>query len=41
VGIRVPGESGKPDTFTPLDELLATQLLDPEGVVPVRNAAAS
>jgi hypothetical protein len=39
VGIRVPGESGRPDTFTPLDELLATQLLDPEGVVPVRNAA--
>ncbi|MEO8177334.1 MAG: ankyrin repeat domain-containing protein [Deltaproteobacteria bacterium] len=41
VGIRVPGESGKPDAFVPLDQLLAAHLLDPEGVVPVRSSAAS
>jgi hypothetical protein len=41
VGIRVPGDSGRPDEFVPLDQLLAAHQLDPEGAAPARNQAAS
>jgi hypothetical protein len=34
VGVRVPGESGSHDEFVPLDQLLATHHLDPEGHLP-------
>jgi len=41
VGVRVPGESGKPDAFVPLDQLLAAHLLEPEGASAARRAEAS
>lgn len=39
VGVRVPGEPGKPDEFVALDQLLAMHLLDPEGEAPAHRMA--
>lgn len=34
IAIRVPGEAGADDSFVPLSELLGTERIDPDGVMP-------
>jgi hypothetical protein len=38
VGVRVPAAAGEQDSFVPLAELLATDLVDPDGPNPHRRA---